>query len=191
MMEVKGGTIKNTPLFVKETFGEEACNKWLDSLPAESQNIFRKPILSSVWYPYKWGAYEPQKKIVEMFYGGDPKKAAEMGRYSTEKSLKGIYKMFLKLIASAVPSAGASMVNRIQQTFSAFMRPIKLENAEPGNSQSNLRIVEFSEVDEIAEYGIAGCLEKAIEIMMGKKPEVNIVKSMARGDECTEYEIKM
>jgi hypothetical protein len=187
MMEVKGGTMKNIVPFIKDTFGEEAYEKWLNALPQESKDIFTNTILSSVWYPYKWGTQVPQAKIIELFYNGDVTKGSELGRYSTEKSLKGLYRVFLKLLSSVSPSAGTSIVGKIQQTLSAFMRPIKVEMGEGDNS--NFRIVEYPEIDEIAEYSMAASFEKTLEIMNGKKPVVKIIKSMAKGDEYTEFEI--
>jgi hypothetical protein len=190
MTEIKGGIIKPYPTFIKDTFGEEAFNKWLEALPQESQDIYRKPILSSVWYPLKWASEEPMYKTIEMFYGGDVTKAVELGRYTADQAFKGVYKFLLKLFPKVASSSVADLTAQFQKTLSTFIRPVKVEGTGD-KDHNNLRILEFPEINEALEYSLKGSLERSTELLLGKKPEIKITKSMARGDEYTEYDVQL
>ncbi|MFC1678197.1 hypothetical protein ACFLZ9_00490 [Patescibacteria group bacterium] len=182
MMEVKGGAIKDTPEFIKENFGEDAYHAWLDSLSDASKKIFTSQILVSAWYPIEPADIEPNKKIIELFYRGDPRGAKEVGRYAADKILTGIYKAFVKL---GSPSFIISKASAIMVTF---YKPSKLEIKEKSEKHVIVRITEFEQMTEILEYNFAGFMERALEICGCKNVEIKIITSLAKGGPYSEFE---
>ena len=94
-MKVKGTAIKTTRDFVKTKFPDQ-YNQWIQSLPAESQKLYTQSVNVTEWFDLKPAYTDPLDKIVELFYNKNAQKGGEeMGMYSAEIGLKGVYKVFL------------------------------------------------------------------------------------------------
>lgn len=97
MMEIKGTTLKTTEGFVKSKY-PQGYNSWINSLPKEIADYYNNGILVANWYPIIEAVIFPTKKIGELFYNNNYKKAAfDVGYYSAIESLNGIYKIFVKV----------------------------------------------------------------------------------------------
>ena len=95
-MEIKGTAVIAIRDYVKINHSAR-FNDWLGKLSGESRQIFEGVIDASKWYPIESGGIEPTKKAIEMFHQGDYKMGAwEAGKYSAQKALTGIYKIFVK-----------------------------------------------------------------------------------------------
>ncbi|MFC1678198.1 hypothetical protein ACFLZ9_00495 [Patescibacteria group bacterium] len=182
MMEVKGAGITYMPKMIKEKFGEDAYQKWLTSLPEESQKIFQGQILASLWYSLKYGGLITENKILELFYNNDISKAWEIGRYAADDTLSGIYRAFVRL---GNPSYIISKAGSIMATF---FKPAKIVTAEKEKNRVVLRIVEFAEITEMLELHIGGWMERALEICGCQNIQVKINTHLSRGAPYTEYE---
>jgi hypothetical protein len=73
--------------------------------------------------------------------------------------------------------------------MSAHFEPSDLRVVQQGQKSIHVHLIEFSEIDEIIEVNISGWMERAIEISGGKNVQVRITRSMARGDQLTEWAI--
>lgn len=104
-VEVKGTAIISIPLFIKERFSVGGLNQWIDALTPEARKVYPASVLVSSWYPLKELLIEPLRKMCGLFYAGDLKGARESGRFSADYSLKGIYKIFVKLGSPGVHAA--------------------------------------------------------------------------------------
>jgi len=183
-MNVKGTALTTTRDFVR-TKHQSKYNGWLDSLPAESKSLFSGTIDATKWYPIKEGYLNPINKVVQMFYGNDPRKGGDaIGRYSAEIALKGFYKVFL-LVAS--PSY---LIKRASKIFSTFYDPSEIGVVEKGPNEAMLKIIKFDQIDTALEYRIAGWVNKALELANCKNPGYSIGKSLASGGDCTEITFK-
>ncbi len=183
-MEVKGSSVSSVPEFVRVKFGER-FDQWLDSLTEDSKKIMKEPIISAVsWYPIKNGLIEPTQKICELFYGNDERGAWEAGRYSAEKGLIGIYKMFVKL------GSPKFIVGRAATIFSSYYKPSKMKIAEESEKKVVLHITEFPELERVIELRICGWIEKALEISGAKAIKVELTKSLTMKDPVTEIVVE-
>jgi hypothetical protein len=174
-MEVKGTAVIAIRDFIKSNFPAE-YKTWLESLSPESKEIFAGTIDSTKWYKVEPGAMEPTMKASQLFYKGDQKKGAwEGGRFSAEKALTGIYKIFVKA------STPAFIINRASRVFATYYQPCEMQVI---NSTSNGCVVEISKMDkkyDIIDNRIAGWIEKALEISGAK--DIKLTMSTKLSDE--------
>lgn len=181
-MRVKGVSIKSAQEFVRERFPER-YEEWLDSLPEESRAIITGSPLISKWYPYEEGIEIPTKKICELFYQGELKGAWELGRYGAAERLSGVYRNFA---ASGSPN---DFFARSKTILSLHYDPslmIPIIN-EPGRIVLN--ITEFPGASHYSESRIGGWLEMVVEFFGKPNLKVGMPKSMANGDDITEFQL--
>jgi hypothetical protein len=181
-MEVKGTAIVTVPLFIKERFGEGGLNRWVNVLAPEARKVYPGSVLVSSWYPLKEFLVEPLRKMCDLFYAGDREGAREAGRFSADHSLKGIYKIFVKL------GSPEFMVRRAGSILPMYYTPSEMKVVEARKGQGILQITHFPEMDQALEVRILGWMERAIEISGGKQPNIRITRSLAAGDSVTEFQ---
>ncbi len=182
-MKVKGTALVFLPTFIKEKFGEDQFKEWLESLPSESKKIYGKQILASQWYSLDDAFTVPLKSICERFYNGDPKASWELGRYSADYGLKGVYKLLVRL------GSPEALAKRAGSVIEKYYNPSKIDCVEAVKHHSILRVTKFPDWNRHIEYRIGGYMERGIEISGGKDPKVKIPSSMTKGHPYTEYEI--
>jgi len=180
-MEIKGSAVATLPVFIKEKFGQENYDLWLNSLSGSAREFYSHGILVSKWYPLKDVQNEPIKIFCDLFYQGNARGAWELGRYNAEKSLKGIYSLFIKF------GTPQFIINKGSNLLSTFCRPSKLEVTESGKNKVIIRITLYSEISTCVEYHIGGWIERAAELCGCKKVKVLVTSSLAHGDKFTEY----
>jgi len=180
-VEVKGTAIITIPLFIKERFGEGGLNQWIDTLTPEARKVYQASIFPSSWYPLKELLIEPLRKMCALFYAGDLKGAKESGRFSADYSLKGIYKLFVKL------GSPEFMLGRAGTIMGVYYTPSEMKVVESRKGQGIMQITRFPDMDQVLEIRIAGWMERALEISGGKQPSIKITKSLTAGDSVSEF----
>jgi hypothetical protein len=157
-MEVKGTAVIAIRDFVKRNYPAE-YKKWLDSLSPEAKKIFSDTIDSTKWYPVEAGAKEPTEKISTMFFNGNIEAGAlEAGRFSAEKALTGIYKIFVK---AANPQY---IIKRASRVFATYYRPCEINVVD---TPVNGVVVEMNKITDrysVIEHRIVGWMEMALQI---------------------------
>ena len=181
MMKVKGTLITSVQGYVKENFPGR-YQEWINSLPAESKSIYTSAVMATEWYPYQEGLIKPTSLAAKLFFGNDIKKVSwEIGRYSAEVGLKGIYKVFILI---ATPQF---IMKRGGKILSSFYQPAVLEVQGERSKGVDLHITEFPEPSVVAESRIGGWIQKALEICNVKNITIEMPQSMTNGDAVTVY----
>jgi hypothetical protein len=182
-MEVKGTAVKTIPEFVAKKFPNE-FDAWLESLPVESRQFMTDRISMTNWYPLESALVTPTRKVGEMFFKDIQKGAYEMGVYSSEQAIKGIYKMLVLV------SSPSFIVNRTSSIISNYYRPCKMDITKRSKEMAIISMLEFPTPDIAVDYRIFGWIKNTIEVSKFKNPKVEILKSMGKGDKVTEYLIQ-
>lgn len=182
-MQVKGTAVQTIPQFVKEKFGADAFKNWIDSLPAATKEIFQSQVLSPNWYPLKEAIIDSTKSICDLFYKGKMDGALELGKFSAECSLKGIYKLFVKL------GTPEFIVGKAGTIFTTYYQPSVMEISSKGNKTITVSITKFDEPNSIIEYRIKGWIQRALEISGAKNVDVQITKTMTNNATSTDFKI--
>ena len=181
MVRVKGAVIISIRNFVKTKFPEK-YDSFIESLPDETKLIMKSSKLIN-WYDINVALKIPTKYICDKFYFGNVKGAWEMGRQSAEFTLKGVYKIFVKV------GSPAFVLGRASRIFSAYYNPSQIELTEHHNNSAVLVIKSFEDIDKYIENRIGGWIEMALEINGLKNPTVKITSSLAKGDDKTIYQL--
>jgi hypothetical protein len=182
-MEVKGTAIAVFPQFVGGRFGAQALEQWLDRLPEVSSAIFHTPVDINRWYPYRQACVDPTKLTCRMFYDGDPKGAWELGRYSAEFALTGVYRSVVKLNTIRL------YVERGGVMITEYYRPCSSRTVSVEKGRAVVRIDQFPESHLLVENRIAGWMQRAMEVRGCRRVGVEIARSLAAGDELSEFVI--
>jgi hypothetical protein len=175
-MEAKGTTVSTTPNFVRERYGEHGLARFLDALSPQARVILGSPVLASRWYPLEYGVIEPTRKVCDLFFGGDPKGARELGRFSADQTLRGIYKVFLRL------RDPMWTIKKSTAVFSVYYRPGTCEVQDETKCSATIRYVDFPEKSGVVEQRIAGWDERGLQICSVSNISVDVTKSISRGD---------
>lgn len=182
-MEVKGTAVKSIPEFVKRKFPEH-FDKWLNHLPEASHEIMKGAIFTSSWYSLLWALSVPLHAIGDICYNNNRKAAAwDMGRYSADIALNGVYKFFVQL------GTPKFLIQKGSRVFVTYFQPSEMKVVEYAKQKLVIHILKFSEIDEIVEYNIAGWIERALEISGCENLKIDITKSLAKGNNITEFYI--
>jgi hypothetical protein len=179
-MEVKGTAVRPTPLFVRQRF-KDRFDEWLDGLSEISRKIMSDKISTEAWYDLDQAMIEPTRKICDLFFGGASKGAWEVGRFSADYSLWGLYRLFVKI------GSPLHLIEKATQVFSTYYRPSRMEISERGRNHAVARILEFSEPNLLVEMRIGGWIERALEISGCTDVQSDITHSLARGDPYTQF----
>jgi len=180
-MEAKGTAIEILPKFVVSRFGRESLGKWISSLPVAAREEFSDGILSFRWYPLKDMLVVPTLRVCQLFYDGDTRGALEIGRFSAEYALKGIYKLFLKVRSPEF------LMQRASRILPTYYKPSAMEMVEASKGRATVRVTDFKEMDEIIELRIKGWIEKAVEIAGGRNITCSIPQSLTNNDPHTDF----
>lgn len=180
-MQVKGSSIKSTRDFVKAKFPSR-YNEWLQSLPGDSQKLFNTSVSASDWYDLKIAYTDPLDKIVKLFYNNNEEKAGEeMGIYSAEVGLKGVYKVFLLV---ATPQY---LMKRATRTMQTFYNPSEIEVSESDNI-TTVSIKKFEGLTKAIEYRIAGWIAKALDLCKCNNIKYELTSQISAGQQTTDID---
>ncbi len=182
-MEVKGISARSVVQYVKHKYNAD-YNKWFDALPEASKKIFSDLVKTNEWYSLQFGLTQPMRTVGSVFYNNDWKKAVwEMGRFSAEEALTGIYKIYVKM------GSPKHIIERASRIMSAYFNPSEMKVIRSDKNSVVLHITRFDEPDEAIEYNIGGWIERALEISGCSNVSVQIPQSLARRDKVTEFVI--
>lgn len=165
-MEIKGTSLKTTENFVKTKF-PQGHNPWLNSLPKEIADYFNDGILIANWYPLIESVIIPTKKIGELFYNNDYKKAAfDVGYFSAVEALNGIYKIFVKVASIDF------VIKRSTAIFSTFYKTGVLELVEATSDKVILRATGFKKEESEIFDRVSGWIKGIFDTISTKNFQV-------------------
>jgi hypothetical protein len=95
-MRAKGTVVATAFAFVKDAFPNR-YEEYVAGLPEATRQLASSPILPSSMYDLDVGIVQPAQRVCELFFGGSTEGALKLGEYSADRSLTGIYKMFIQL----------------------------------------------------------------------------------------------
>ena len=181
-MEVKGTAVKSIPDFVRAKHANR-YDDWFKSLSPQAAAIINSP-MSSSWYPITEAMVEPMQKISSMFYGGKEDFATEIGSFSSESSLQGVYKLFVKL------GSPGFIIGKGSQIMATYYKDSVIKVTNEQSHSVTLEITKFPGMHRLIELRISGWVTRSLEICGRKNVQLQTLKSIAKGNDCTEFSIK-
>jgi hypothetical protein len=183
MVEVSGLSLVTMPKFITDQFGEQKFHQWIDQLPREIQHIYNSRIMVNQWFDLQTTLVEPMKILFTLFCGGRDDLAWEFGRYSADYALKGILKVFVRI------GSINYFVRRAAIVIPNYYRPVIMRAVKNEARSALLEIIEFNNIHSVMEKRIGGWMERALEISGAENPKIELIRSMAGGDQTTLYDI--
>lgn len=166
-MEVKGTGIITIPEYVKK-YHSEKYNEWRSQLPVSSKNILENPIMAAAWYPIREAMILPTQILGQVLDESTENTAFQLGRYSSEVSLNGVYKIFLRV------SSPLFVLSRASTVLGSYYRPAKIDVVEKQEGKAVMKISGFAGDSYIVLHRIAGWVEKTIETTGFKEIKVQV-----------------
>lgn len=180
-MRIKGSALIPMTEFIKKNHGQGGLEKWLNALSTEAKETFSGNILSSAWYDLKTQVAEPTEAYCKLFSNGDVKGAWELGRFSADFGLKGIFRVFVKF------GSPKFIINRASTILPKYYEGAVIKVVETNTTEVLIQITQFSGLDPTVEARIGGWMERALEICGGKDVKLILVRSMTKGAPMTEF----
>lgn len=180
-MEAKGTTVATLGKFVRTRYGDEAHRTWLEGLSPAARAIHSGAVMPSLWYPMAAGLIEPTERICRLHFDEDIRGAWECGRFSAEDGLRGVYRIF---IAVGTP---AFIIKKASNLWPQLYRPSSIRIASEGPKSVTFHVTEFPEAHRVIDARICGWMERALEISGCKGGNIQVPRSLARGDSLTEF----
>ena len=169
-MQIKGSSINSTLNFIVTKFPERKSD-WLSMLPEKSNDIFGVPVYTAKWYPFIEGMILPTKTAAMLFYGGDNEKASyEIGKFSAEEGLKGIYKLFVRVASTSF------VLRKTTNIFNTYYDGAAITIIEKADSSVKFKVTGIKTDGKLIFNRIAGWMEKTIEIVNNKPINVTFTE---------------
>jgi hypothetical protein len=152
---MKGMSLRNYPLVLRELRGTDAERRMLQLLPIDVRDALGTGrIVASSWYPVDWkcAMHEAGRRAT-----GEAGLARIMGHEMTRRDLQGVYRVFMRIVSPRyVLSVGARL-------FSSYLRPgtMTVTEVRPGYTQ-----VEFAGCQGFSHdlwLDVAGGCEAALQ----------------------------
>ncbi len=178
-MLVKGAVIKPMLRFVKERYAG-LHDAWKSSLTDETRMVMEQGIVTS-WYPIGRAMIEPTEALCKLVDESDDEVAWELGRFSADFALRGIFRIFVRL------GSPGFIVKRASHVFSTYYTNSVLRVADSGPRGATVTILEFPEPHRLVERRIGGFMERAVEISGARVVRSEVVSALSAGDERTEF----
>lgn len=180
-MDAKGTLLISVQEFVLAYFGGDGYVRWLTALPPQTAEAYRSKIPPSQWFPLNQYLAHPLRAVCDLFFDGEPKGAWECGRYSADLASNRFLRLFVRMASTHL------LLKRATDILEMYYKPCRSKLVDYGTGHAILQINEFENINQDLEYRIGGWIERALEISSGGKSEVKITKSIAGGDDYTEY----
>jgi hypothetical protein len=184
-MKVKGTSLIATKKFVYQKFGQEGVDRFIAALPPESKVLLTGGLLANNWYPAADALIEPSRQLCRLFYDGDERGAWEVGAFSADDGLRGIYRFFARI------ATVEKLLSKTADIFHTYYQPGRMEVAESGAHRIVLRMLDTDERDRLLEVRICGWLDGALRVCGNTGHRITIGRSLARGDPDTEFIVEL
>jgi len=178
-MLVKGVVIKPMVRFVKERYAAH-YGAWLGRLSDETRTVIEHGIVTS-WYPIQRAMIEPTAVLCDLVDDPADDVAWELGRFSADFALRGIFRIFVRL------GSPGFIIKRASHVFSTYYTNAVLRVVDSGSKHATVHLLEFPEPSRLVERRIGGYMERAVEISGAKHVKSTMVSSLAGGDERGEF----
>lgn len=178
-MLVKGAVLKPMPRFVKERYPAQ-YEAWMELLTEEARTVLERGIVTS-WYPIGRAMIEPTEVLCGLVEDPADEVAWQLGRFSADFALRGIFRIFVRL------GSPGFIVKRASHVFNTYYTNAVLRVHASGPRHVTVYLLEFPEPNHLVERRIGGYMERAVEISGGRDVRSTVVSSLAAGDERGEF----
>ncbi len=177
-MNVSGHVLRSRYLFLK-SLGDEAVESVLPQLSERVRTLVVNGPLETQWYPFD-DLIELMVTTDKVCGTGDLSLCHDMGRFSCETNLTGIYRIFFRF------GSLNFILKRAAKAFRAQYDSGSMEVVESGPGLCRLRLNDFPKPHRAHCIGIGGWMMRAGELT-GESVVEQKELCRAKGDDCCEW----
>jgi hypothetical protein len=157
MVQIKGATIKEAVTQIKRHAGDQAFQKILGFLDEDTRKIFEGEIIASTWYPLDNYARFLEVEVRVLAHGREEvvTRGAEL---ANERSLRGIYKAFVKV------GSPEYVMERIAAVHATYFQGVSVDVQLPEPRKALIKYTGFEKQHRIMGFAIIGFFNKALEL---------------------------
>ena len=171
-MNVKASAIKLAIELDKYKYGNKIFEKLLDDLNEKDRKIVSSSLLDTSWVPLEVFAYYLES-AVKIIYNGDESKLVKDVEEASEKHLRGIYHVFVKL------GSPEFIVKRTVAAAKTYYQGIEATAKITGPKQALLTFTGYKKEHRIIELSILGWIKCALRLSGAKNIKCDVVRSLA------------
>jgi len=181
MAQMKGTVLASSVAFLKMKMGEKEFDALVAGLPADDASVLRLPILQGNWY--RFGLLTDLMKAADGKIALPPGRSLpwEMGRYSAESGLNGIYKLFFKVAETGF------ILKRATQLFAAYYDTGTMSVVSSQEGLAVIRIVGFDQPSPLFCERVQGWCQRTTELAGHDHVTLSHPRCSAKGDTFCEY----
>lgn len=180
MVQVKGSTLVPRLKFIQERGRGEQKEQALGRLSPEFRQAVALGLLQNQWYPFDYFVQLTQA-IDKVFGRGDLSFIPELGRYSAEAALKGIYKVFYKV------GSPEFIIKRATRVWSQYYSSGSLTVVTAGPKQVKIVLADFALPLREHCLSVLGWIQKTLEMSAGHPARVEETQCRLKGDTTCEF----
>jgi hypothetical protein len=179
MARVKGSTVLSRLQFLEERYGASAKQAVIASLSPEWQAVAAKGVPPHEWVPYEF--YVDINVAADRLHGrGDLALCREMGRFSAERNLPTLYRIFYRLGSPLFIFRKAARVWEVHYD-SGRMVPV-----QEGERAIRLKMVDFEKPHRAHCLSVHGWAERSAELSGATLVHSEEERCRLRGDAACE-----
>lgn len=181
MARVKGTALRASISFLESRADPDSYRDILGNLPSDARQIVDAPILQSSWYPFDVlvALAQAAKGHVPVPEGSTV--SWEMGRHSSEQGLKGVYRVFLRILDPGY------ITRKSTQIFTAYYDSGKMELVSLENKRAEIRVDGFDQPSNVFCERLQGFMERTLELTGARDIRMAHPKCRAHGDSTCLY----
>ncbi len=165
MMKIKGTAVRVVPKYIKEKY-PELYDKWLESLPPESKEIFASKIYPSHWFPVSSAAAAPIATLAGLLKRNAEDLAFEIGRFSADDALKGVYRIFVTITSPKF------LIKRASSIVSTYYDPADMQVLDVKDREVVLKFGKLEADSLLVFHRVQGWVYQLVLITQKSEPQI-------------------
>jgi hypothetical protein len=182
MVQIKGATIKEAVTEIKTHAGDQAFQKVLGFLDEDTRRIFEGEIIASTWYPLDNYARFLEVEV-RVLANGREEVVTRGAEAANERSLRGIYKAFVKV------GSPEYVIERIAAVHTTYFQGVSVDVQLPEPRKALIKYTGFEKQHRIMGFAIIGFFNKALELSGANDAVIYFTTLIEEGREYAELSI--
>ena len=166
-MNIKGTAVKVLPEFIKK-YHPDLYEVWFENLSAKSRQILQEIFLLSDWYPLYESAVEPVEVLAKLIEKDEKELAFEIGKFSAQIALKGVYKFFTLLLSAS------SIIRKATVMFEAYYKPVEVIAKSLDKRKIKVVFGKNNHKEILIYYRIKGWISEFILVTQKSDPKIEL-----------------
>ena len=164
-MNIKGTAVRALTNYINRYYPQH-YERWLSSLPAESKRLFYQTILPSEWYPLYEAAVQPIITLAQILNKKEEDVAFEVGRFSAQEALTGVYKFFASLAKPVY------IIKRASIMFSTYYDPVESDYESLGPRKVMVAFGKHTHNEVLIYHRVRGWIHELVIMTQKTEPRV-------------------